>query len=497
MTAVQAQACQDVVRQLASHAASAVLLYGPRGAGKRSIVDVAAGELGAEVVRVDFSLGQAVVLAELDDQVASIRSDRVVVVTEGLERLSPDNASMLMALCERRRFSGRVVIPADSWIIGTMEHASPGDPPLAAWSAAFPTRIHLASAVTPSDLWSILLAALQSNGIDYSELRDTMLLELDLSRILTSPASIRRYADFVVARCGRRGNVAAAIRDAARHSWNEWLGRVVYRGGAPSYDRYEHWLEQLGPDVREVAQTVVCAVVEHYYIDAAAYWSGMRELVVATDTPDHSDVIFCRWQELGESAPRVQRDLKSVARWRVVGELDLDDESTWSLCDSHPGATVMLVDDFVGTGTQLVCATRQLCRLAAAHPSTAFVLAVLAGFKAGFEHALSVWERVPDNVRVASVMRLDSSDTCGLPGSGILTPDQHDALQRCSGVIGARLRSDLVRSMGYGGLASLVVFPDFMPNTNLPLLWYDNKPSVFVPLIPRSGWAEEVDSCIT
>lgn len=491
LTAVQSQACADVVRQLSSQASAAVLLYGPKGSGKRVITDAVADELGAEIVRANFGRDKGLVAAELDDQVASIRTDRVVLVAEGLERLNSDNAGMLAALCESRRFSGRLAIPVDSWIIGTMDHASPGDLPLAAWSASFPARIHLTSAVTTSDLQSLLSAALQDYGHESSDLGDSVFADLDLRPILSSPASLRRFVDLVSERCGRRGILAAAIRDAARQSWTEWLGTVLYRGKAPDYDRYARWVEQLGPDMRDVAQAVVAAVVERYYVDPTTYWSGMRELATASGIPDWSEVIFCRWQELGESAPRVQRDLKSVARWNVVGELDLDDEESWSSCASNPNASVVLVDDFVGTGSQLLSATRQLRGLSETYPSTVFVLAVLAGFKAGFEHALSVWERVPDNVRVASVMRLDSTDACGLVGGAVLTAQGQRDLERCSKAIGSQLKSRIVRDMGYGGIGSLVVFPDFMPNTNLPLLWFDGKPHEFAPLIPRSGWAQE------
>ena len=119
--------------------------------------------------------------------------------------------------------------------------------------------------------------------------------------------------------------------------------------------------------------------MDEYYVDETQYWEQVELLARQSGVPDWSNVWFCRWQDQGGERPGDCPDLKGRAKWNVVGEIDLERPETWP----GPGGggtshQALMVDDFVGSGTQLAGGLDRLLCAAHAMPEREFVVALLS-----------------------------------------------------------------------------------------------------------------------
>src|SRR5207249_870143 len=115
--------------------------------------------------------------------------------------------------------------------------------------------------------------------------------------------------------------------------------RLQYRGSQFDLVHFERWARQFPRELSALSVHLIREIAERYYVGVREFYEGLDFLIRNSDIPRGSCVTFCRWQEMGRSAPSVAHELKNQARWRPVGEIDLDeDEHRWpdlSSFDSH------------------------------------------------------------------------------------------------------------------------------------------------------------------
>src|SRR5262249_14523991 len=92
----------------------------------------------------------------------------------------------------------------------------------------------------------------------------------------------------------------------------------------------------------------------YYYISQQKFHEALQQLIKGSDIPPGSPVIFCKWQTMGHSAPRVMHALKNQSRWRPTSDIDLTQpEERWSNLQPRQPHWFVLTDDFVGSGQTL------------------------------------------------------------------------------------------------------------------------------------------------
>lgn len=196
---------------------------------------------------------------------------------------------------------------------------------------------------------------------------------------------------------------------------------------------------------------------------------------------------------MGRSAPSIAHELKNQARWRLIGEIDLDDDEHRWMNFSPPGSHFfVLADDFIGSGRTLrrLLADEEapLPLLLSRHPKSEARILLVAGFEEGLRSVLKdAKQRCPGRIKIVLFRRFTEADTCFRESSRIIrAEDQRGRLQQFCVEVAERHFPSLSPSMrlGYAGLGALVVFYNTVPNTSLPILWHDT--GTWVPLFPAS-----------
>lgn len=488
LTAEQQSVYHGVLGLAGTASFGSALLHGRPNCGKRLLCRLMADELGLDIIPIDASRPQAELKAEFEKYTEDLGTDSAFVLVDNLNRLNRENEGVLQTLCQYKRFGMGASLSEDSVVVGLHHTASsPREIGLTHPAlAAFRHRVPLGGAVTLNDLAHLLRAECDAAGVALvNELE--LLSELDLDPVLVSPGTCATFCRDVIALAARSGVTALAAREASRRAWNRWLSKMAYRGQTLTLGQYELWLSQFSDEERPLLASVARALVDTYYVDEASYWELIDTLIAQSAIPRYDNVVFCSWQDQGESAPQVARDLKGRALWNVVGEVHLDSPETWRVAREQ-SAAVVLVDDFVGSGEQLSGALTGFFEAASQLVDIPFVVALLCGFEEGVAHALETAGPLPGNVRIVRARGYSARDSC-LSGNSEILPSEtsRKALESVSDRVGRLVGLRSSRRIGWGGLAALVVFPRFLPNAVLPLIWFDSKPTLFHPLIARSG----------
>ena len=257
------------------------------------------------------------------------------------------------------------------------------------------------------------------------------------------------------------------------------LRRITYRGHQLSISGVEKWLRQFSLDLRPIAMHLIRRITRDYYVSAADYHGAIQYLIDKSGLAKAQSVTFCKWQAFGRSGPRVAHQMKNQGHLRSVSDIDLSNPSSWN---AAPTETVFVIaDDFVGSGKTLSSLFQDgtLKRLLAERKDALLRVLVIAGFERGLDKVKSSMNGLAE-LKVFKIF--NEGDRCLGDSSQILPRLEAQCALR------AFCKDKLPHSiaLGYNKLASLVVFPDTVPNNSLGILWYDNSDKWY-PLFPASG----------
>jgi hypothetical protein len=272
--------------------------------------------------------------------------------------------------------------------------------------------------------------------------------------------------------------------------WREF----TFRGQQVSRDAVETWLEQFDTAIE---RRLAFRLLERArLIGEAEIFSALRRLhrLVAHE----SQVRLKRNQRSlthlyvsaiggsgssGESFAYTYRQANSVSGSNSVPIESLVDRLT----GRHEVNTVVLIDDFIGSGGTALSALRPLAdrvgELTARPPVHWFLFAV-AGLPAGVTRVMESTFAVRLGLSVELGVAISEADL-PLSQSSTVFPDEEDRLKARTMLsrYGERIGSRW--PLGFGGQAVPVVFPENCPNNAPPVLWSDAKG--WIPLFRRTG----------
>jgi hypothetical protein len=184
--------------------------------------------------------------------------------------------------------------------------------------------------------------------------------------------AVRRWIEWMLSH-QTKGLVTADTLEKAMIQDLKWiLPKIQYRGKTLTIQTYETWALQFPANIRTAAVQIVRDIADHYYIGTTKYFEALDDLIVRSGVIRKDAVVFCKWQHLGKSAPRVAHNIHNQGRWKVTGEIDLDGkESDWPKLTEHGCSWVIIADDFVGSGrtiSQLVKSPSVIGRILAKYP---------------------------------------------------------------------------------------------------------------------------------
>jgi hypothetical protein len=265
--------------------------------------------------------------------------------------------------------------------------------------------------------------------------------------------------------------------------------RCEYRGQNLDPEIARQWLSQFPNELFAVGMSLLRQISERFFITKRRYFGALQELIVKSGLTSQ-EVVFCNWQSLGRSGPRVAHEIKNQAGWKVRHHLDLDSKNWNSLQIDYPHQFV-IADDFVGTGKTLAKLFRSDkpgagVRLLERFPKAHLSLLILVGFDDGMREVLTAIGTLRKRVSVHRAIQFSRADRCFTEESAILLPDQKGPLEQfCRAAARANFRKLPKRfHLGFDAFSSLIVFPDTVPNNTLPIIWYTDR---WIPLFPATG----------
>jgi len=269
------------------------------------------------------------------------------------------------------------------------------------------------------------------------------------------------------------------------------LSSLSYRGRPISSTHFHQWQSQFTGEAKFVPGLIVRKLYEKYYISSRMYYMLIRNLIIELDIPRQSSIVFCKWQKIGKSSPKISNDLKTLAQWNIDGEIDLETSSeNWPNVKQH--SSFIIADDFVGSGDTLMSLLSNkshFLELFQKYNIMDVRIIVLVGFKS----ALQIFhDRVrtlgfADKIKIHYGKMFDDHDRCFSDVSTIFNDETKRILfDFCTSF--ARTYFKKPRPFfvqGHKDIGSLVVFEHTVPNNSLPILWVDNTP--WYSLFPASG----------
>ena len=220
----------------------------------------------------------------------------------------------------------------------------------------------------------------------------------------------------------------------------------------------------------------------------------IRDRFLRASELEKANVAIGEWQPIQKSASYILNPIKSQADWNILKNFKLDDDTTW---DTDFEGTVVLVDNFVGSGRQMSKLFREagspaggsnapnLPTFLAACPKATVKILIVAGFLGGVKKLRSLAKSL-GRVKVYVGHLFDERDRCFSSESKILPAQQRDAFQgECRRIARDELGISKTYKYGFGNVQSLVVLRDDVPNNTLPIIW--KKTDSWRPLFPADG----------
>jgi len=266
-----------------------------------------------------------------------------------------------------------------------------------------------------------------------------------------------------------------------------FVEQISYRGNQVTRDDYLEWVSQFDSPRRPIVDHLIRVMVERKYVMSLGDFNRtVDDIVFRSGIPRGNQVVLCEWQPFGKSGPVMTHKVKERGNWggRAIS-INLDhDPEVWVKAISGRTLPVILADDFVGTGDSIVGVEPRIRMLLDMCPSVSVWILLVAGFTDGIQRVRHLEQQYEKRVKIIVGRLLSNYDTCFQYGSDLLGPDERQALGDFCDEFGRLVKTRIPR--GYGELGALFAFPDSMPNTTLPIFWYDGKPNLWRPLLPAS-----------
>ena len=287
---------------------------------------------------------------------------------------------------------------------------------------------------------------------------------------------------------------ANAIRTEMLSDIHTILGQLRYRHQILSPTDFEDWAAQFG-NRKSLAYHIIRCIASSYYIGGLEYFRAIDHIIARSGIPVRSWVTFCKWQGEGRSAPRIAHEMKNQAQWRIADDSEVDLRQTPPLCvglDPRDKHSLIIADDFSGSGQTLARLfdgpRAPASWLLETLPRANLFIAVIAGYRKALQGVITRTATYGDRVKLVPYRVFDEEDKCFTDCSRIFpdSVEREDFKSFCIEVASHHFRGLRGQHrIGYGGVSSLVVFADTVPNNTLPIIWYDT--SNWRPLFPASG----------
>lgn len=282
------------------------------------------------------------------------------------------------------------------------------------------------------------------------------------------------------------------IREVIEKDVGCLLSRMEYCATCVPLDRYRNWSAQFPPKLASVPIHIVRKIYDAYYISAAEFQAGIHNLIRKSKITADGKVVFCKWQYLGKSAPMVTHELKNRGRWKLIGELDLDrDLETWPKLRNETGVSFILADDFVGSGKTFkkLLTTGSVKKLVEHYSEASVKILIVAAYEEPLSEIARTLRVISDRIDIQVHKLFFSKDRCFTDDSLIFASDEerNDVKRFCCEMAEKHFPRLRNHPFGFGGVASLCVFHNTVPNNSLPILWFDDNQREWTPLFPARG----------
>ena len=489
-------------------------MYGGRGSGKRTTVHALANTL-------DFNFSQA----NVGDEPSFVRQrlfgthreaerasdlsapgecgtdEGTILYLFGLENLDKTLHQEIHRLITGRKYVdalGREWRLSDwIWLIGAIHTTdrTPSVVNLHHWlCTAFEHKVHIDMCDDEEAIRAICQNIAAEFGHTFEETSNSPIFS-EVRRTPDRLHALRRWISSVsVSDAGSQMIQADAVQKEMLKDIQTVLGQLRYRQQSLHLTDFERWANQFGKK-KPLALHIIRCIADRYYISGAEYFRGIEHLIANFEIPARSLVTFCKWQREGRSAPRIAHEMKNQAQWRIASDREVDLCRTPPLCvglDPKDAHTLIIVDDFTGSGQTLVelfdGPQASASILLDTFPRSQLFVGVIAGYRRALQRVITRTSRYSNRVRIVPYKLLDEEDKCFTDCSSIFPdPKERVDFRRFCIEVASRHFTGLEgqHRIGYGGIGSLVVFSDTVPNNTLPIIWFDK--SAWRPLFPASG----------
>lgn len=470
-----------------------VVISGRTGFGKRTIVEAASHKLGLDFLSVAIDaparavcrtlLGHENLAFPVCNERGLLAQEGACIFLSGAEYLNPELLPVFREIFRARSHRGLGAEPHGQVI--TISLCTDAHKPvlrdtdqfvMTTPSVRFPDRLD------SRDLFQVSTSILAEMDVDMNVVEDDF-KNVRLPR--EGLASLRKWVIGAVASHGRidRDVLMAAISADVV----PFVERICYRGNYIKGYEYLEWTKQFDPTTRPIIDHLVRIMVERKYVMSERdFHQIVNDIVSRSGIPKGHQVVLCEWQRFGKSGPVMAHRVKERGNWgaRAISLNLEDDPSVWSKAISGKNLPVVLADDFVGTGDSIFVAEPRIRLLLETCPSTTVHILLVAGFADGIQRLHCLELEYGERVKIVVGRLLYNSDTCFHESSDILQLDERRVLGNFCDELGRRVKTKISR--GYGNLGALFAFPESIPNTTLPIFWYDSKPNIWLPLLAAS-----------
>lgn len=490
-----------------------LLLIGEQGIGKKTIARTLAHEMAFEFIEIPLQgevsqIKESLFGSEEEARIAQDenrlpgdigRYEPSLIYLSGLEYLNTDLFHTFQRLIERREYvdalGNRWTVSVNLWLLTslTFPHKSTTVDPNHRLCTAFKRRFYLEF---PNDIDDIqLVACNMAQEFKRNISSESSMLEF-LSVVSRNDDHFRTLyrllerASLLANETITVENLNCAMIDDVE--WN--LSQITYRGNSISKENFKKWIHQFPNHLQPLATHLVSQIAKKYYIGLQRFHLAIDELIQATGISSGENVVFCKWQKIGDSAERITHIIKKQAGWKNDREINLLAEvnkqiKRWRISSEYK---FIIADDFVGTGKTLASLLAQqsspiINLLGKFQNAQLFILIVV-----GFESAIhSVEEKLGEyrhRIRIIVYQSLTEKDRCFNNNSFIISDsNQRDKFKDFCLDIANRYMKKLPNNfwLGYEETGAITVFYDSVPNNSLPILWYDYED--WIALFPYSG----------
>ena len=491
------------------------LVYGPPGSGKRTTVHALADALTFDFLQVNVGDTPSCVRQRLFGTRAEAErasdllrgpgecgtDEAAILYLFGLDNLDQSLHQEIHRLITSRKYVdalGREWRLSDwTWPIAAIDttDTAPSVVDLVHWiCTGFEHQVRIDVCEDEESFHAVCEYIAGEFGCTFESKDDTPILS-DIRRTPDGLHALRRWITSAsVLETGSKVIQVNMVRKEMLKDIHTILGHLRYRQQVLSPLNFEAWAAQFGKK-KSLAFHILRCISSRYYIGGSQYFRAIDHIIERSGIPAQSSVTFCKWQGEGRSAPRIAHEMKNHAQWRIADDREVDLRKTPPLCvglDPRDAHILIIADDFSGSGQTLVKLfdgpkAPASCLLDTL-PRARLFIGVIAGYRKAFQSVITRTAKYGDRVKIVPYTVFDEEDKCFTDCSRIFpdSGEREDFKRFCIDVALRHFRGLRGQHrIGYGGVGSLVVFADTVPNNTLPIVWYDK--SGWRPLFPASG----------